>query len=70
MAEMTITEQVLLRALDAFQDADPTNAAAAELLRDGLGKGKLQDAEWITDVLLNAADSLPSEGCSGEDPEA
>ena len=70
MAEAGITEKILVDAIARFAAADPDNAGVAELLRNGISTGKLQNHEWIANILLEPHCSAHTEESSDEAPES
>lgn len=69
MSEKGITEKILLDTVARFEGVEPSNISAAKLLRKGVAEGKLQNSQWIAEILLNTADSTVTEESSNETSE-
>ncbi len=53
MGQGGIVYQIIIKTIGQFSDRDPSHAAVVALLVEGAEKGKLQDSEWIAQILRN-----------------
>jgi len=70
MAELEqddVVQNVLKRTLELYREDDDTFASSAELLKEGLNDGKLQDTKWVSDVLCQDMKNEVTAGGTCED---
>ncbi len=51
MTERGLVEEVFAKAVARFLELDETNKRVATRLEEGIQKGLLKDAEWLSNVL-------------------
>jgi hypothetical protein len=70
MDQTGITETILYDTITRFESSDRSNGLVANLLRNGIQEGQLQDSEWIANILIDTEDSTLPKESPNEAPES